>query len=64
MGSGEKCVVGWSEFLRAQRFNFFGGLLSDMSDWVFQASHTHLVDLSSSEHVSASLGGIVMGLVA
>lgn len=39
---------------------FFGCLfrtsaLSDMSNGAFQASHTHLADLSSSERVSASL---------
>lgn len=38
--------------------------MSDMSNGTFQASHTHLVDLSSAERVSASLRGIVIRFVA
>lgn len=66
---GEKCVVGWSQFLWVQRFWFWAAFsrasaVSDMSNGAPPASHTHLADRSSSEHVSASLWGIVIGLVA
>lgn len=37
--------------------------MSDMSNGAFQASHTHLVDLSSPGRVSASLWGVVIGLL-
>lgn len=66
---GEKCVVGWWQFLWVQRFWVLAAssrayTVSDMSNGAPQASHSHLADHSSSEHVSASLWGIVIGFAA